>query len=304
VTLATLQHLRTFEFDSHPLNLEEGQLAFNLAPENFNPNAADYNVYMYVGNGSNQRLDEAGTELILGGDPGKGWIRFRLRNIGGQVAGAVGELQFNSGTGEFGASSDLAWDNTSSPKVLTVGGNISLTSGGQQTTLRLVTPTAPRTITFPDATGTVGLVAGSTGQLAFNDAGAYAGTTGLTYSYTDGLRTSQPFGYGPSSGGSVTQTTSKSTDVTLNTPCGRVTTDSQSLSPGNATTFTLINSLIGPGDVLVINHISGGTIGKYTFSPACGTGSATITIRNVSGNNEGEALVFKYVLIKACVGGA
>jgi hypothetical protein len=92
VTLATLQQLRTFEFDNHPLNLEEGQLAFNLSSGNFDSNAADYNVYMYVGNGSNQRLDEGGTELVQGGDPGKGWIRFRLRNVSVQGDEIHGDL--------------------------------------------------------------------------------------------------------------------------------------------------------------------------------------------------------------------
>jgi hypothetical protein len=47
-----------------------------------------------------------------------------------------------------------------------------------------VTPaTANRTITFPDATGTLGLVAGSTGQAIYNDAGAYSGLSTVT---TDG----------------------------------------------------------------------------------------------------------------------
>jgi len=41
----------------------------------------------------------------------------------------------------------------------------------------VVTPTANRTISFPDATGTVALVAGSTGQLTYNSAGAQAGLT-------------------------------------------------------------------------------------------------------------------------------
>jgi hypothetical protein len=78
----------------------------------------------------------------------------------------------------------LTWDDTG--KVLDVGGDINLDDGGSfQTTLQLVTPTAARTITFPDATGTVGLVAGSTGQLVFNNAGAYSGLSGVTTDGTD-----------------------------------------------------------------------------------------------------------------------
>jgi len=64
---------------------------------------------------------------------------------------------------------------------VTVGGDINLDDGGTySTTLQMVTPTANRTISFPDATGTVALVAGSTGQVTYNNAGALAGFNGLT----------------------------------------------------------------------------------------------------------------------------
>lgn len=82
MTLATLQNLRTFTFDNHPTDLEEGQLAFNLAAENQDLAKKDANIYMYVGNASNVRIDEDGTVLVpTGGTPGKGWIRYRLRNV-------------------------------------------------------------------------------------------------------------------------------------------------------------------------------------------------------------------------------
>jgi len=61
---------------------------------------------------------------------------------------------------------------------LDVSGDITLDDGGTYTTtVQTVTPTADRTISFPDATGTVALVAGSTGQLTYNNAGAQAGLT-------------------------------------------------------------------------------------------------------------------------------
>jgi hypothetical protein len=102
---------------------------------------------------------------------------------GGTPGGADTQIQFND-DGSFGGSADLTWDDTG--KVLDVGGDINLDDGGEnQTTLQLVTPTAARTITFPDATGTVGLVAGSTGQLVFNNAGAYSGLSGVTTDGTD-----------------------------------------------------------------------------------------------------------------------
>ena len=91
------------------------------------------------------------------------------------AAGSTTEVQFNS-NGVLDGSADLTWDDTSTPKVLGVGGDINLDDGGTYTTtLQTITPTAARTISFPDATGTVGLVGGSSGNLVVNQSGAYAG---------------------------------------------------------------------------------------------------------------------------------
>ena len=93
-------------------------------------------------------------------------------------AGSNTQVQYNK-NGGFGGDADLTWDD--SAKELGVGGDINLDDGGTyETTVQVVTPTANRTISFPDATGTVALVAGSTGQAIYNNAGALAGFNGLT----------------------------------------------------------------------------------------------------------------------------
>jgi hypothetical protein len=89
------------------------------------------------------------------------------------AGGSDTQVQFNDG-GVFGGDSGLVFNKTTNK--LTAGGDVELNDGGSfTTTLQTVTPTANRTISFPDATGTVGLVAGSSGQLVYNNAGAYAG---------------------------------------------------------------------------------------------------------------------------------
>jgi len=71
---------------------------------------------------------------------------------------------------------------------LDVGGDITLDDGGTfATTLQMVTPTQDRVISFPDATGTVGLVAGSSGNLVFNSAGSYAGVNGSVVDSTGNI---------------------------------------------------------------------------------------------------------------------
>jgi hypothetical protein len=69
--------------------------------------------------------------------------------------------------------------------VFNVPGDINLDDGvaGFETTLQTITPTADRTISFPDASGTVALIVGTNGQVTYNAAGAQAGLPTLT---TDG----------------------------------------------------------------------------------------------------------------------
>lgn len=101
-------------------------------------------------------------------------------SAGASAAGSANEIQYNDGSSGLAASADLTWDDTA--KELGVGGDINLDDGGTySTTLQMVTATANRVISFPDATGTVALVGGSSGQLTYNNAGALAGASTLTY---------------------------------------------------------------------------------------------------------------------------
>ena len=92
MTLATLQHLRSFTAGEHPLNLEPGQIAFNMATSNLDASKNDYNTYLYVGNSGNVRVDEGGTVLVTGGDVNKGWVRYRLRNVSTNGDSIYGDL--------------------------------------------------------------------------------------------------------------------------------------------------------------------------------------------------------------------
>jgi len=219
---------------------------------------------------------------------------------GATPAGSGGQIQFHDGQDPagLGASADLSWDNTG--KVLEVGGDINLDDGvaGFVTTLQLVTPTANRTIAFPDATGTVALVGGSTGQLLYNLNGAVAGT-GIIFDATTGTRFTLPFGYGAGAGGAVTQATSKSTAVTLHARCGTITMNAAALADATTVSFTLTNNQIAATDVVILNHASAGTAGAYTLNAQAGAGSASINVRNVSGGSLSEAIVIRFAVVKA-----
>ncbi len=108
-------------------------------------------------------------------------------------------------------------------------------------------------------------------------------------------------GYGTGAGGTVTQITSKATGVTLSKVCGQITTHAAALNAATIVSFVLTNTAIAAGDVLILNHVSGGTLGAYTLNASCGAGSATIYLRNNTAGNLSEALVIGFVLIKAVV---
>jgi hypothetical protein len=98
---------------------------------------------------------------------------------GGTPGGSNTQIQFNDSSA-FGGDADLVWNKTTN--VLGVTGDVNLIDGGSfTTTLQTITPTAARTISLPDSTGTVALVAGSSGQLLWNNAGVNAGASTLTY---------------------------------------------------------------------------------------------------------------------------
>jgi hypothetical protein len=106
---------------------------------------------------------------------------------GGGPGGEDTQIQFNDG-GSFGGDVDLTYNKTSNK--LTTKGDVELNDGGSfTTTLQTVTPSQNRTISFPDATGTLALVAGSNQQVAYNSSGAYAGDSGLLYDATTGKLT-------------------------------------------------------------------------------------------------------------------
>ena len=109
---------------------------------------------------------------------------------------------------------------------------------------------------------------------------------------------SEELGYASDAQGSVTQGTSKSTGVTLNTSMGRITMDSATLNTLTNVTFTLTNSLISVKDVIILNVGSGATSGAYNcWISSMSAGTCTITVRNISGGNLSEAVVINFAVI-------
>lgn len=108
---------------------------------------------------------------------------------------------------------------------------------------------------------------------------------------------SQELGYSAAAQGAVTQATSKSTAVTLNTSAGQITMNAASLASVTNVTFTLTNSLLSIKDVLILT-VTNGTSGAYNaFVSSMAAGSATVTLRNISGSPLAEAVVLNFAII-------
>jgi hypothetical protein len=114
-----------------------------------------------------------------------------------------------------------------------------------------------------------------------------AATAGIGYSTGAGATATQGSGSG------------KSTGVTLNNVTGQITMNNATLNADTTVSFTLTNSAIAATDMVLVQHISAGTLGAYTCTAAPAAGSATVYVRNITAGNLGEAIVIQFLVIKA-----
>jgi hypothetical protein len=149
-------------------------------------------------------------------------------------------------------------------------------------------------------TGSGALVFATSPALVTPDVGAATGTS-LTTTSSQLVSGTGKQGYATGAGGVVTQGSGsgKATGVTLSKSCGSITLDAANLNAATTVSFTLTNTVIEAGDILVMNHLSGGTAGAYTLNAQCAAGSAAINVRNVTAGNLAEAIVIRFAVIKA-----
>lgn len=114
------------------------------------------------------------------------------------------------------------------------------------------------------------------------------------------------FGYqsaGAAIGGAVTQATSRTTAVTLNTLCGTITTHTASLAAEAAAEFTVTNNLIAATDVVVAcqqSGTNGGDTDVYVSTVAAGSFKLKVANNNASGGTaETGAILINFVVIKS-----
>ena len=114
---------------------------------------------------------------------------------------------------------------------------------------------------------------------------------------TDTLSINQ-IGYTSGSGGSVTQTGTINSAVTLNKPCGKITLVSHDFSNNDIQQFTLNNSFIGIDDVVSVTFREGNAK-LYTETVETTNGSCNITVGDAHNQSTGSiVVVLNFAIIK------
>lgn len=161
---------------------------------------------------------------------------------------------------------------------------IARVAGGTMTLVRPMTlSTASSGLTISKTTGTT-LTVSSTDAVAVNVAGGIK-SIGAT----------QGIGYATGAGGAVTQITSRTTGVTLNTICGEITLVS---AAGSATwqSFTVTNSAMAATDEVIPNQKSGTDLYLIHIT-AKAAGSFRVSFATTGGTTT-EQPVFGFSIIK------
>lgn len=113
------------------------------------------------------------------------------------------------------------------------------------------------------------------------------------------LATSGAIGYGAGSVGTVTQATSKTTQVTLNKSCGKIITHAQSLAPGQSILFDSLNTFAN--ECVCVANIDTPSPFYWDYKVdaiAVGEGRITFRLTNLSAVARGDNVVINFALFK------
>src|SRR5262245_35848284 len=108
---------------------------------------------------------------------------------------------------------------------------------------------------------------------------------------------------GTTSANTVTQATNRTTGVTLNALTGAITTNNASLAAEAAAAFTVTNSTVSVGDVVVASIRSGSNGGNTdVVVTTVANGSFQLMVANnnaAAGTAETGAIIINFIVIKA-----
>lgn len=162
---------------------------------------------------------------------------------------------------------------------------------------------------FNDGAGGVNVIAAhASGVVRFYTAGSGSGNLRASLDASGNflavakITSSGPtggIGYATGSGGTVTQATSKTTGVTLNTVTGQITMNAAALAGGAKVSFAVSDTAVAATDGVAPWIVSGGTANAYRVNvTAVGASTFTLTVENITAGSLSEAPVIGFAVVK------
>jgi hypothetical protein len=300
------------------------------------PTSVDLNLITNGGLGTpNSLAANISNVIIYGGTNGQyiktdGTVNLKWSAGGGYGKGFVGgvntQVQFNN-NGNFGGNVGFTFDkvtgNLSIPNAMLSNtaniSNVIITGNGINTPgfygditggnlFSAFTMNASVSMTAPNISAnivTANYIQGSPNVAFYSNITSTYNITGAnvigTTSVTSTGNITSNVGVGYSAGGSLSQPGSRSSPILINAPTGLMTLAPAVLNAnGGTATFTLTNSFIVDTDLVIVEHVSGGTLGKYNITATPANGSAVITMRNNSTTaSANEQPVLKFMIFRA-----
>jgi hypothetical protein len=161
-------------------------------------------------------------------------------------------------------------------------------------------------------TPVIGAATGTSLSVTGNISSSAGGLSALSVTATDpatGMLSAGPIlvvssagkiGYGGLCGGAVTQGGAVKTQaVTLDFPTGEITTNAGNIGANANAAFAFSNNKLAAGDLLILHHVSGGTLGAYDIlADTFASGSCNIRIANRTAGGLAEAIVIRYAIVR------
>ena len=155
----------------------------------------------------------------------------------------------------------------------------------------LVFATSPTLVT-PNIGSAAATSVSATGQVSASNFIAISGDVSVSSTGT--------IGYSGTAGGFVIQSGAvKTQSVTLDNPTGQIQTNAGTVNAGATVSIPFSNSKITAKDLLVLNHVSGGTVGSYLLNAhTFASGSCQISVTNVTAGGLSEAITISFAIIR------
>ena len=139
------------------------------------------------------QLNVSGISTLSGNldvDSGTLYVNSNNNRVGVLTTSPVHPFQVGFGTNSFVVTGvgSVGIGTTDPTSALTINGDLNfIDNNPYNTTIQVATATTDNTITFPNSTGTVALVAGLSNQVTFNLSGVQSASSNFTYSDSNGL---------------------------------------------------------------------------------------------------------------------